>query len=128
MSSGFIYSLYALIKSPVLSNYFFTIGYLIFTVLNILGYIFKHKHKAGIVLDESGEPIKGAIIRLFQGPDQVLLAMSNANGELKENIESGEYSILVYKEGFIKISNYLINVTEGGQLGENIVLEKQELN
>ena len=129
MIIGLIYTIYATYISPVLLNFIMLAIYFLLIIINIIIFIRTNFISIrGRVQDSATKlGIPAVSTRFYDVARQIIVALTNKNGEIKVNLKKGKYMIRVNKSGYqfleTKLGNY-INVTKGGTLEENIFMQR----
>lgn len=99
-STGFVYTVFAVANSLTVFNYIILSLYILQIVL-ITVFYFTGGKKWGQVIDiATGEPIPGAIVRLFDNERQLDVTITDMQGRYNFILEPGEYYIRVSAPGF----------------------------
>ncbi|QSG02788.1 carboxypeptidase regulatory-like domain-containing protein [Natranaeroarchaeum sulfidigenes] len=77
----------------------------------------------GEVTDEDGEPLEGATIDVQHDQESVDFTQTDADGQYDIELEEGEYTTTVFKDGF-EVEERTVNIEEDATSIENVELEE----
>ncbi len=128
---GLILNVIGVLTSPNPYNIFLTLLYTIMLVGIVYLYIINRIKISGKVFDSLRHPLAGVSVRLYdRAKKQVLVTISDLNGDLRFNVEKGIYYINAFKNGY-KMQNVTglwelseIEITEEGFLKKSVMLER----
>jgi hypothetical protein len=129
MFIGLAYSIYTAFRFPVFLNIFIVICYFIVLGFNIFLTV-KHYYEnrlRGKVIDLKGNPVRGASVRFYNESGQVDVILTNINGEIKLDINPGDYKVNATKAGYkLESSEDFIDatVTDNGYIDQKISMSK----
>ncbi len=115
------------IIKPGLDTYAGALIFGIAFVWNIFTVTERIRNKGGVIKDETSHPVRGVTIRLFKDDKQLDSKISDDNGVVKFEVNSGMYKILISKEGYVlpnhKENEFIeVKINNDGYLANNIVL------
>jgi len=125
---GFILYLNQSIIKPGVDSFLGAIFFGIASVWNIIIITERIRNRLGKIVDQNGKPIGGVVINLFNKDDKVDSLLSDENGIVKFQTETGIYKILVAKDGYelhnSKDGFIEVKINNDGYLTKDIVLEQ----
>ncbi len=122
---GLIISLRATISSPNLVNIIIIMLYIAFFVTSLVILARLRYKKMGSVKDSlTGLGVPNASVRFYENGRQVLVWLTNGNGELKVNMKKGKYHVLATKDGYTQTENKEIQITSAGYMDQDIQMSK----
>lgn len=130
-SIGFVYTIFAITNAMTVLNYAILTLYLFQILLMIVFYLFREKDLGQVLDSQTGEPLAGAIIRIFDNERQLDVAITDIQGRYSIYLEPGEYFLKANYSGYIFPTANATNVVTN-KLGEKLfkfdVQESQKLN
>jgi CheY-like chemotaxis protein len=99
-SAGFVYTLFAITNSFSVINYAILMLYIIQILMIIIFNAMKEKNLGQVIDINSNEPVKGAIIRLFDNQKQIDVTISDNEGRYSFIVDPGTYYLKVNTDGF----------------------------
>lgn len=130
-SIGFVYTIFAITNAMTVLNYAILTLYLFQILLMIVFYLFREKDLGQVLDSQTGEPLAGAIIRIFDNERQLDVAITDIQGRYSIYLEPGEYYLKVNFAGYVfptaNATNVVTNKT-GEKLFKFDVQESEKLN
>ncbi|MCA9379587.1 carboxypeptidase regulatory-like domain-containing protein, partial [Candidatus Dojkabacteria bacterium] len=130
-SIGFVYTIFAITNAMTVLNYAILTLYLFQILLMIVFYLFRDKDLGQVLDSQTGEPLAGAIIRIFDNERQLDVAITDIQGRYSIYLEPGEYYLKVNFAGYVfptaNATNVITNKT-GEKLFKFEVQESEKLN
>jgi CSLREA domain-containing protein len=130
-SIGFVYTIFAITNAMTVLNYAILTLYLFQILLMIVFYLFREKDLGQVLDSQTGEPLAGAIIRIFNNERQLDVAITDIQGRYSIYLEPGEYYLKVNFAGYVfptaNATNVVTNKT-GEKLFKFDVQESEKLN
>jgi CSLREA domain-containing protein len=130
-SIGFVYTIFAITNAMTVLNYAILTLYLFQILLMIVFYLFREKDLGQVLDSQTGEPLAGAIIRIFNNERQLDVAITDIQGRYSIYLEPGDYYLKVSYAGYVfptaNATNVITNKT-GEKLFKFDVQESEKLN
>lgn len=130
-SIGFVYTIFAITTALTILNYAILSLYLFQILLMLVFYVFREKDWGQVLDAQTGDPLAGAIIRIFDSERQLDVAITDIQGRYSIYLEPGEYFLKVNFAGYIFPTANTTNVVVN-KIGEKLfkfnVQENQKLN
>lgn len=99
-STGFVYTLFSITNSFSVINYAILMLYII-QILVIAGFSLTKSKNLGQVIDiNTNEPVKGAVVRLFDDIKQIDVTITDNEGRYSFIVDPGTYYLKVNADGF----------------------------
>lgn len=118
MIVGFVYTAYVTIQYPVLINFLMIFIYMFLFQINIIMYLRSIKGAVGHVLDkDTNEGLPGVSMRVYHDEKQIGVFLTNDNGVVKINLDSGKYLMLMNKNGYAAVEETEATAFEDMQEG-----------
>ncbi|MCA9379760.1 carboxypeptidase regulatory-like domain-containing protein [Candidatus Dojkabacteria bacterium] len=99
-SAGFVYTLFAITNSFSVINYAILMLYIIQILMIIIFNAMKEKNLGQVIDINSNEPVKGAVVRLFDETKQIDVTITDNEGRYSFIVDPGTYYIKVNGDGF----------------------------
>ena len=130
-SMGFVYTLFAITNAFTVLNYIILSLYLLQIVLIVIFYFTRDRNLGQVIDISSGEPVKGAVIRIYDNERQLDVTISDNQGRYVLLLEPGTYFIQVNAAGYVFPVGESDNILHN-KVGEKVLKftseDKQRIN
>lgn len=123
MLAGFVFTLYAVSQSPLLINFIFLAVYFVLFIINLTSLLKRAKNIGRVVELPVKSPLPGSSVRFYQNAAQIDLGITNANGQIKQNLKPGEYQVVLQKAGYDEVRTD-VALNEGGKLSADLGMRR----
>lgn len=130
-STGFVYSMFTVVNALTVFNYAILSLYLLQIILVIVFHLMRNRDWGQVFDVTTGQPIAGAIIRIYNDDRQLDVTISDKQGRYSFILDPGTYYIKVSAPGFLfppaNATNTVVN-SMGEKLLKFTVQDTQRLN
>ena len=99
-STGFVYTLFSVTNSFSVLNYAILMLYIIQVLVIIILSMIKEKNLGQVIDINTNEPVRGAVVRLFDNQKQVDVTITDSQGHYSFIVDPGTYYLKVNLDGF----------------------------
>ena len=100
-SLGFVYTLFAVTNALTILNYAILSMYILQIILIVTFYLIKDKDFGQVLDTSTGEPVVGAIVRLYDNERQLDVTITDSRGRYNFLLDPGTYYIKVSCGGYV---------------------------